>query len=98
MATELKSAFNDIKPPFGTEIGYSSPDPGYFPPPTPSNRLEQVEKFQVGHGSKTFKMDQDGMWLGGEVFLESPWRIDMDGNMYFNDGTTDRIFIGIESE
>ena len=94
---ELKGAFNDIELPYGVQNGMmGNVNQGYFPPPTATvAQLDHVKQFQVGEGTKTFKIDSQGMWLGDKLFTDAPWRIDMNGNMYFNDGEFDRIFIGI---
>ena len=39
-------------------------------------------ELEAGAGSKTFKMDERGMWMGASNFGDAPFRIDMDGNFY----------------
>ena len=43
--------------------------------------------IQVGAGSKSFKMDQQGFWLGADSFEDAPFKIDMDGNITVEKGT-----------
>lgn len=40
------------------------------------------KNIEVGAGSKTFKMDERGQWMGASDFEDAPFRIDMDGNFY----------------
>lgn len=43
-----------------------------------SGRYKDIE---VGAGSKTFKMDERGIWMGSEYFDDAPFRVDMKGNI-----------------
>jgi hypothetical protein len=44
-------------------------DSGYF------------KNIEVGAGSKTFKMDERGIWMGSSDFDTAPFRVDMEGNI-----------------
>jgi hypothetical protein len=37
------------------------------------------KEIEAGAGSKTFKMDQRGLWLGDQLMSEAPFSVDMDG-------------------
>jgi len=39
------------------------------------------KEIEAGAGSKTFKMDRRGIWLGAEDFEDAPFRVDMKGNI-----------------
>jgi len=52
--------------------------------PTKSGNLTDVNTISVGSGSKTMKVDRQGMWLGGNTFTEAPFRVDMEGNVVAN--------------
>lgn len=91
LVKEISGAFNYVRIPDSisgiTQEGFLSATPD-------TSRLEHVKQLQIGEGPSTFKVDPRGMWLGGTTFETARWRIDMDGNMYFNDGSNDRIKIG----
>jgi len=56
----------------------------------------RFKELSIGEGSNVVKADDQGFWIGGETFDTARWRVDMLGNMYWNDGTNDRVFIGEE--
>ena len=79
-----------------------------------TNQIPERGKFseiEVGAGSKTFKMDERGMWMGSDDFETAPWRVDMNGNTrvvaseltqdismeWWYDGKQ-IIFLGVESD
>lgn len=35
----------------------------------------------IGSGSKVFRADQSGIWLGGAEYANAPFKVDMDGNL-----------------
>ena len=37
--------------------------------------------IQIGSGSKSFKADQQGIWLGADTFTDAPFKVDMEGNL-----------------
>lgn len=48
----------------------------------PSRNLPSAGHFktiEAGAGSKTFKMDRRGLWLGDKLMAEAPFSVDMDG-------------------
>lgn len=54
----------------------------FIPTPRASapQALSQVSEFAVGIGSKVFRSDKQGMWLGGNKFTAAPFKVDMFGN------------------
>lgn len=52
-------------------------------------RLDKVKQFQIGQGTKVWRADRRGMWLGSDDFSTAPFRVDMDGN------TTGLTFTGV---
>jgi len=40
-----------------------------------------VNSLEIGKGSKVFRSDQSGIWLGAEVFADAPFSVDMEGNV-----------------
>ena len=40
-----------------------------------------VAAMNVGFGDKSFKSDDQGIWLGANFFEDAPFRVDMDGNI-----------------
>ena len=40
-----------------------------------------VAAMQVGFGDKSFKSDDQGIWLGANEFVDAPFSVDMDGNI-----------------
>lgn len=71
-----------------TNVPYSSP----ATPPTAAEEVRAyasqffntLEDLAVGVGATAFKVDQSGMWLGGNLFSEAPFRVDMLGNVVAN--------------
>lgn len=59
-----------------------------------NSALQNVNTFQVGHGSQSIKMDRSGLSIGGQSFEEARQRTDTLGNTIYNDGKKDRILIG----
>ncbi len=55
--------------PIESEATNQVPERGYF------------STIEVGAGSKTFKMDERGIWLGSSDFGNAPFRVDMNGNI-----------------
>ena len=43
--------------------------------------LRSVAALQIGAGTRSFKADQSGIWLGGNTFAVAPFRVDMQGNL-----------------
>lgn len=43
--------------------------------------------MQMGEGSKVFRADRDGIWLGAEKFADAPFSVDMEGNMVASSAT-----------
>ena len=41
----------------------------------------------IGQGSKVFRADQSGIWLGAEQFANAPFSVDMEGNIIATAGT-----------
>jgi hypothetical protein len=40
-----------------------------------------LSAIAVGNGSKVFRGDQSGIWLGAEQFTDAPFSVDMEGNV-----------------
>ena len=38
--------------------------------------------LKIGVGDSSFKVDQQGMWLGADQFEDAPFRIYINGNIY----------------
>ena len=54
--------------------------------------------FIRGSGDKKFGVDENGMWLGAENFEDAPFRVDMNGNMYFSaESGDDKLVIDAEN-
>lgn len=47
----------------------------------PSPDLMNTATMQIGNGSKVFRADQSGIWLGAEKFVDAPFSVDMEGNL-----------------
>lgn len=41
----------------------------------------RVRSLQAGFGSKVFRLDKEGLWLGAETFATAPFSVDMLGNV-----------------
>ncbi len=65
-------AFNDIKvKPFPGQEGIAG-----------MTDLRDIAALQVGGlGTKVFKADESGIWLGASKWADAPFRVDMSGNM-----------------
>ena len=46
-----------------------------------ANYFSNVKSFAAGFGSKVFRVDRDGLWLGAETFAAAPFSVDMEGNV-----------------
>lgn len=40
-----------------------------------------VAAMNVGYGAKSFKSDDQGIWLGADRFTDAPFSVDMEGNI-----------------
>lgn len=49
-----------------------------------SSLLNSAKEIQIGKGSKVFRGDQSGIWLGGETFGTAPFRVNMSGDVIAN--------------
>lgn len=67
------------------------------------------ERLQIGSGGRGLRADERGMWLGNESSADSPFHVDMDGNIhvrntpdgggnliFYDEEGVARIFIGFE--
>lgn len=45
-----------------------------------ARNFEGMPSMQVGFGSKVFRSDRQGIWLGAKKFVDAPFHVDMDGN------------------
>ena len=72
--------------PIEQESTVDIPERGYF------------SSIEVGAGTKTFKMDERGQWMGALDFEDAPFRIDMDGNFYLYSSSTDGGYIKISAD
>lgn len=41
-----------------------------------------VGGISIGSGSKSFRADSSGIWMGADTWAEAPFRVDMSGNMF----------------
>ena len=46
-----------------------------------SQYLDNIATMQVGYGSKVFRGDRSGIWLGASKFTDAPFSVDMEGNV-----------------
>lgn len=53
----------------------------------PTENFNTVTTMQVGVGSKVFRTDRSGIWLGAEDFANAPFKVDMDGNLTASSAT-----------
>ena len=69
--------FTDIIDPF-TNVEY-------IPPPVSNTSVPQeltdITNIQMGYGSKVFRADEQGIWLGAKRFVDAPFSVDMEGNI-----------------
>lgn len=63
--------FNDV--PEAT-IGYTQDISG-------QSLLDNVAAIAIGRGNRAFKADESGIWLGGNRFIDAPFKVDMAGNI-----------------
>ena len=47
----------------------------------------QSGEMAIGQGSKVFRADQSGIWLGAEKFADAPFSVDMLGNLIASSAT-----------
>ena len=52
-----------------------------------SEVLDNIAKMQVGFGTKAFKADESGIWLGANKWADAPFRVDMEGNVVASSAT-----------
>lgn len=57
------------------------------------NLLSNTRKLTVGEGESSIKLGKQGLWSGSKLFNLAPFRMDINGNMTWNDGTNDRMTI-----
>lgn len=50
-------------------------------------QLNHVAYLQVGAGDKSFKLDDEGFWVGARKFVDAPFSVDPDGNVIANSMT-----------
>jgi len=75
--SDIIEAFNDIKSkPLPQARGIDGLD-----------YLDRVASMQIGAGSKVFRGDQSGIWLGASKFADAPFSVDMDGNIVASTAT-----------
>lgn len=46
-----------------------------------SSLLNSAKELQIGNGSKVFRGDKSGIWLGASRFADAPFSVDMQGNV-----------------
>lgn len=56
-------------------------DNEYYEKQPPSPDLTNTAALQIGSGSRVFRGDQSGIWLGAAKFIDAPFSVDMDGNL-----------------
>ena len=50
--------------------------------------LSRLASLQIGTGTRAFKADQSGIWLGADKFADAPFRVAMDGTVVVGSGYT----------
>lgn len=50
--------------------------------------LTNVRTLSVGQGSRVFRVDSDGIWMGSEEFNDANFSVDMEGNALFRSSAT----------
>ena len=79
--------FNDIKEIFnkateqGNQLESFNSDTGTF------------DTLQIGVGSRSFKIDEQGLWLGADQFENANFYVDMSGNVYMKASTGDSYLL-----
>lgn len=46
-----------------------------------SQYFDNLQSLQIGSGSKLFRGDSNGIWLGAQKFADAPFSVDMEGNI-----------------
>ena len=72
--------------PIEAEATNQIPERGYF------------STIEFGAGSKTFKGDERGIWMGSSDFETAPFRVDMEGNFYLYSSSSDGGYIKISAD
>lgn len=54
--------------------------------------LNNLLSLQLGSGASMFGADSSGIWLGAEKFEDAPFKVDMNGNLYFKSANGQMIF------
>jgi hypothetical protein len=44
--------------------------------------IARLKTVRVGSGNKTFRVNEEGMFLGASTYSAAPFRVDMEGNVY----------------
>jgi hypothetical protein len=92
----VTGVFNIVKPPPRTGGDSAYLGNGYWrgADNSANSKYDEVNQFQVGRGNTATKIDEQGIWFGGNKFNNARVRISQEGNFVFNDGKFDRILIG----
>lgn len=45
------------------------------------NVFSNMASMKIGAGTKSFKADESGIWLGANKFIDAPFSVDMAGNI-----------------
>lgn len=73
-----------------------------LPISTEVQTLSALQQLSAGYGSKSFKADSQGIWLGADKYVDAPFRISMEGVVYIEavsggyimiDGVNQRIIV-----
>lgn len=59
----------------------------FMPPVSAPTNLINTQELAVGSGSRAFKADRQGIWLGANKFADAPFSVDVDGNMVATSAT-----------
>jgi len=51
------------------------------------NQAINTGSVAIGQGSKVFRGDQSGIWLGASLFADAPFSVDMEGNLVASSAT-----------
>ena len=55
--------------------------------------LSKVQQIQAGSGSRAFKADSQGIWLGSNKYEDAVFRVGMDGTIYIKSTSGGYILI-----
>lgn len=60
--------------------------------------LDNLMSMQIGAGTKLFRADHNGIWLGAAQFADAPFRVDMQGNVYITSALGSLVFDAVNNQ